>query len=136
MLRILFLTSVVLLTIGSCSNLNRKKIKEIVLYNTLSEDSNSEIKDLSAFYHNSYNDPEIVSLLQNAEKVPGTYIWKGSIIGVIIYESGGSAKIEISRYGGFYKMASNNKYYSFPNKGQTEKWKEFVNTFISDSHKQ
>jgi len=135
MLRIIFLTLVVLLTISSCSNLNRKKIKEIVLYNTLSEDSNSEIKNLSAFYHNSYNAPEIVSLLQNAENVSGNYIWKGSIIGVIIYESGDSAKIEISRYGGFYKMISNNNYYSFLNNEQTEKWKEFVNTFISDSQK-
>jgi hypothetical protein len=135
MLRIIFLTLLVLLTISSCSNVNRKKVKEIVLYNTLSEDSDSEIRNLSAFYHNSYNDPEIVSLLQNAVKVSGNYIWKGSIIGVIIYESGGSAKIEISRYGAFYRTVANNKYYSFSNNEQTEKWKEFVDTFISHSQK-
>jgi hypothetical protein len=141
MMRILIFLGLLLLVIFSCSGLankkkiSTKKIKEFILYNTMSEGLNADIKDLSAFRSKSFNDSATVALLGSAVRVPGNYIWKGAMIGVIRYGEGDSIKIKVSRYGGFFKSFSDNKYYSFPDQNSIKKWDNLVDTFIHDTIK-
>ncbi len=101
----------------------------------MSEELNADLKDLSAYKNRSFNDSATVALLQNVVPVSGNYVWKGAITGVIRFEKGDSTKIKVSRYGGFFKSFSDNKYYSFSDQHSTEKWKNLVDTFIESTIK-
>jgi len=141
MIRVLIFLGLIVLIILSCSGLSNKKkitgkkIKELVLYNTLSESLNADIKDLSHYPNKSFSDSATVNLLGNAVRVSENYIWKGFIIGVVRYETGDSIRIRVSRYGGFFRSFSDNKFYSFSDKESNYKWQDIVDTFIHETIK-
>ena len=58
-------------------------------------------------------------------------VWKGYIIGKVVFENERFAWIRISRYGAFFKDLHTNYYYKIE-EGNKETWENFIDQFSTE----
>ncbi len=78
-----------------------------------------------------YTDKATMDLLRRAKRSYNTHLWKGDIKTLVIMDNNDTVELRVSRYGGFFRNAKNNKTYVFKKRSDVEQWTDLYGLRIN-----
>ena len=123
---------------NGCTPKKLPTAKSIILYNTMIYDFKGtdypSLDTISTVVRKLILDKTILQSFNSAVRyTESNTIWKGYIIGKVVFENERFAWIRISRYGAFFKDVQTNSYYKIVDKGNKEAWENFIDNFSTEN---